>query len=127
VDESYLHGRQNVLGPPMAVLSGDRSNPTMIFDEDLMVGMDEEAQDALEALGRALVEHHDGVVLEAGDLLIIDNDMVVHGRSPFAARFDGTDRWLQRSFVVTDLAASIHERVGRVITTVFGEDRPSHA
>jgi L-asparagine oxygenase len=121
VDESYLHGRANVLGPPTAVLSGDRLNPRMVFDQDLMVGVDEEAQDALEALGKALVAHHDGVVLEAGDLLVVDNDMVVHGRSPFAARFDGTDRWLQRAFVVTDLAASEHERDGRVITTLFGE------
>lgn len=121
VDESYLHGRANVLGTPMPVLSGDRRNPSMVFDQDLMVGTDEEADEALVALGNALVAHHNFVVLEAGDLLVIDNDLVVHGRSPFTARFDGTDRWLQRAFVVTDLAATEGERDGRVISTVFGE------
>ncbi len=121
VDESYLHGRSNVLGPPMAVLSGTLANPTMVFDEDLMVGVDLDADDALHMLGQVLAEHHGGVTLEPGDLLIIDNDMVVHGRSPFVARFDGTDRWLQRAFVVEDLAASDGDRDGRVITTLFGE------
>ncbi|MCU1365149.1 MAG: L-lysine 3-hydroxylase [Ilumatobacteraceae bacterium] len=121
VDESYLHGRDNVLGPPIAVLTGSRSDPRMVFDQDLMVGIDEEAEDALSDLGFALGHHHTSVVLAPGDLLIIDNSMVVHGRSPFAARFDGTDRWLQRAFVVDDLSASDGERTGRVITTVFGE------
>jgi len=59
------------------------------------------------------------VVYEDDDLLIVDNSVAVHGRSPFRARFDGTDRWLQRSFVVGDLAPSAGERVGRVITTRF--------
>jgi L-asparagine oxygenase len=121
VDESYLHGRANVFGPPMAILSGDRANPRMVFDQDLMVGIDEIADEALMLLGAALSEQHDTVTLASGDLLVIDNDMVVHGRSPFEARFDGTDRWLQRAFVVEDLAPSDHERDGRVITTRFGE------
>ena len=56
----------------------------------------------------------------AGDLLIIDNTVAVHGRSPFTPRFDGTDRWLQRTFVVSDLAPSAADRRGRVITTHFG-------
>jgi L-asparagine oxygenase len=60
------------------------------------------------------------VVLEPGDLLVVDNNVAVHGRSPFTPRFDGYDRWLQRSFVVTDLAPSAGQRVGRVITTEFG-------
>ena len=29
----------------------------------------------------------------------MDNDLVVHGRVPFQARYDGTDRWLKRSSV----------------------------
>jgi L-asparagine oxygenase len=105
----------------MAVLSGSRSNPAMVFDEDLMVGTDEQADAALRLLGATLAAHHDSVVLESGDLVMLDNDMVVHGRSPFTPRFDGTDRWLQRSMVVTDLAASASDRTGRMINTVFGD------
>jgi hypothetical protein len=37
------------------------------------------------------------VPLEQGDVLVIDNDVAVHGRRvPFQARYDGTDRWLKR-------------------------------
>jgi L-asparagine oxygenase len=50
---------------------------------------------------------------------VVDNQVAVHGRSPFRARFDGTDRWLQRTFVVPDLAASAADRTGRIITTRF--------
>lgn len=120
VDESYLHGRQNTLGAPMAVLTGRRDRPSMVFDEDLMVGIDTEAEEALHVLGRAVVEHQTGLALETGDLIVVDNNVAVHGRTPFAPRFDGTDRWLQRSMVVSDLAPSAGERTGRVITTRFG-------
>jgi alpha-ketoglutarate-dependent taurine dioxygenase len=120
VDESYLHGRQNVLGETMSVLSGDRELPTMVFDADLMVGTDEAADEALQTLSRAVGSLRTGVALEAGDLLVVDNAVAVHGRSPYTPRFDGTDRWLQRAFVVSDLRPSAADRQGRVITTVFG-------
>jgi hypothetical protein len=84
-----------------------------------MTGTDSEAQRALETLAAAVAEHHTGVVLEAGDLLVVDNALAVHGRTPFTPRFDGSDRWLQRTFVVADLAPSAGERLGRVITTRF--------
>ncbi len=120
VDESYLHGRSNVLGAPMPVLSGDRDRPTMVFDADLMVGIDEEADAALRALSAVVEQHHTGLALEAGDLLIVDNDVAVHGRSSYTPRWDGFDRWIQRSMAVTDLAPSAGERNGRVIVTHFG-------
>lgn len=120
VDESYLHGRANVLGAPMPVLSGRRDRPTMVFDADLMVGTDDEADDALLALSAAVEARHTGLALQAGDLLVVDNNVAVHGRSPYSPRFDGYDRWLQRAMVVTDLSASAGERDGRVIVTHFG-------
>jgi L-asparagine oxygenase len=120
VDESYLHGRRNVLGPPMPVLSGPRDRPSMVFDADLMEGTGVAADAALRALSRVVAEHHTSIVLEPGDLLVVDNAAAVHGRTPFTPRFDGTDRWLQRTFVVPDLAASAADRNGRVITTHFG-------
>jgi L-asparagine oxygenase len=107
------------LGAAMAVLGGSRQAPTLVFDADLMVGIDDEAADALKVLSAAVAAHHTGVVLEPGDLLVIDNTVAVHGRSPFTPRFDGTDRWLQRTFVVSDLAPSAADRVGRIIATQF--------
>lgn len=117
-DESFGGGPDAPLGPPMSVLCGGTS-PELLYDQELTRGRDAEAQSALDELGAAVLRHHTSTVLEAGDVLVIDNRRCVHGRSPFPARFDGTDRWLQRAFVVEDLAASAADRVGRVITTRF--------
>ncbi|MBK9179380.1 MAG: TauD/TfdA family dioxygenase [Acidimicrobiales bacterium] len=119
VDESFTGRRSDRLGRPMPVLSGSEDRPTFVFDADLMVGIDQEAEDALQELRAVIGRQHVSVTLAAGDLLVVDNAVAVHGRSPFAARFDGTDRWLQRAFVVADLAPSAGERVGRVLTTRF--------
>jgi L-asparagine oxygenase len=122
VDESFLGGRTNELGPPRPLLEGTVDEPSFVFDADLMVGTDTEADATVREVAELISHHHASVVLEAGDLLVIDNNLAVHGRSPFTPRFDGTDRWLQRTFVVPDLAPSAGERTGRVITTVFGRD-----
>lgn len=123
-DESYLAGRPAHLpaaglGAPAPVLSGAFDAPHLVFDADLMKGDDDRADRALRTLAEAIAAHHTAVVLEAGDLLIVDNTIAVHGRSPFTPRFDGFDRWLQRTFVVADLAPSAAERSGRIIRTVF--------
>lgn len=120
VDESYLGGRPTTRGEATAVLYGPPEQPHMLFDADLMTGIDPAADRALIELSDAIAAHHTGVVLDAGDLLIVDNSVAVHGRSQFQPRFDGLDRWLQRTFVVADLAASAAERHGRIITTRFG-------
>ncbi len=120
VDASFLGGRTNELGPARPLITGTREEPTFIFDADLTVGTDSEAEDVLVELRETIAQIETSVVLEPGDLLVVDNNVAIHGRSPFTARFDGNDRWLQRSFVVTDLAPSAGQRTGRVITTEFG-------
>ncbi|MFA5775080.1 MAG: TauD/TfdA family dioxygenase [Ilumatobacteraceae bacterium] len=119
VDASFLNGSSSELGPAQPILSGSDSDLTFVYDADLMVGTDSEAQDVLERLANAIGKSTKSVVLDAGDLLVIDNNVAVHGRSPFVARFDGTDRWLQRTFVVSDLSPSASDRIGRIITTTF--------
>jgi L-asparagine oxygenase len=117
VDESYLGRRSRRFGPPVAVIETG-SRPGLCFDADLMRGTDLEATAVLTRLGEVAVAAQQAVYLTAGDLLVVDNRGAVHGRTPFTARFDGTDRWVQRAFVVADLS-SIDERDGRVVTTRF--------
>ena len=120
VDASFLDGRANEFGPLVPLVTGTLSEPTLVFDADLTVGVDPFAERVVAAVRDAIERCQTSVVLEPGDLLVIDNNVAVHGRSPFVAKFDGKDRWLQRTFVVADLAPSAAERVGRVITTTFG-------
>jgi Fe(II)/alpha-ketoglutarate-dependent arginine beta-hydroxylase len=52
------------------------------------------------------------VPLAAGDLLLVDNYRMVHGRTPFRPRYDGTDRWLRKVTVTRDLRRSRARRHG---------------
>ncbi len=126
VDESFRNGRgdgQLLTATrehgPRAVIGGTSERPTFWYDAELMRGTDPRAQAALDQLGRAVADRQTSVVLEAGDCLVVDNTVAVHGRSSYVARFDGTDRWLQRAFVVSDLAPSAADRDGRIIRTLF--------
>lgn len=119
VDESF-GGQPGVpYGPPRPVLGGTEQRPWLCWDEELTTGETSAATAALGALDAAVKERRREIVLTDGDLLIVDNTRCVHGRRPFEARFDGTDRWLQRSFVVASLAPSAGDRTGRIITTSF--------
>ncbi len=60
---------------------------------------DPEFAGAYAALGRALDGCGEPVLIGPGDVLLIDNDVAVHGRLPFSPRYDGTDRWLKRVLV----------------------------
>ena len=114
VDESVGSGTA-WLTDPMPIFAADG---VMTFDGELTIGTDVEAEEALHEVRTAIGRARTSVTLAAGDLLVVDNRRAVHGRSPFTARFDGTDRWLQRTFVVDKLPPAI-ERNGRVISTRF--------
>jgi L-asparagine oxygenase len=119
VDEhEFIHG--DVRGP-MPIISGSAEDPFMILDQDLMRGTTSDAQLLLDRVSNLYVRCREAYTLEPGQILILDNNRVAHGRSNYIARFDGTDRFIIRSFVVRDLAKSRHARDGdsRVIAGRF--------
>jgi L-asparagine oxygenase len=73
-------------------------------------GIAPEADDAIAELRQVMarVDLHRSVRLQPGDLLVIDNRKCAHTRSRFNARFDGTDRWLQRVYVRRSLDGLAH-------------------
>lgn len=91
------------------------------FDEDLMRGKNESAQKALEDLKQLVADNTKEIVLKTGDVLVVDNHQVVHGRKPFQPRYDGTDRWLMRILVKSSLpqVADIRMHPHPTITTEF--------
>lgn len=104
---------------PTPILEGPDHDPTLTFDQDLMRGVDA-ASEALRAKIVSIYEacRHE-LALSPGEILLVDNNRAVHGRSSFRPRFDGSDRLIVRSFVVFDLAASSHARVGRTVQARF--------
>ncbi|WP_204264519.1 TauD/TfdA family dioxygenase [Geodermatophilus normandii] len=97
---------------PLPILSGDREDPAMVVDQDLMHGVTPRAQALLKKVIDIYVGHRYAHVLEPGDVLALDNRAAMHGRSVFRPRFDGGDRFIARGFVVRDLHVSAHARQG---------------
>lgn len=122
IDYSFgNHAEMRGNGPTLACLYGDDDDPLLIYDRDLMIGIDEPAQNALAELNRAINDSLEKIYLEPGDLLILDNRRAVHGRTQFKAYYDGYDRWLQRAYVAKDLtpAEILFSKRERIITYQF--------
>ncbi len=88
--------------PPTSVLSGPAQAPEICFDGVYQQPADPgdgEAAAALQALADEIDRVAVGLVLEPGDLLLIDNRRVVHARTGYQPRYDGTGRWVLRTMV----------------------------
>jgi hypothetical protein len=108
---SWPISRLTAAPPPVAVLFGDPARPYIRADPYFMdTPPDPDAARALDHLIAEMDHHIQPVILEPGDYLFLDNHKVVHGRQPFSARYDGTDRWLKRVNITKDLTKSRHYR-----------------
>ncbi|NRN29894.1 TauD/TfdA family dioxygenase [Photorhabdus heterorhabditis] len=108
-------------GPITPVFHGDPNDPYMIYDLDLMEGINSEAEILLDKLKKLANKNKVWATLEKGDLLIINNNRCVHGRSEFIPRYDGKDRWLLRTCVLNNIipASSDILEQSRTINTRF--------
>jgi L-asparagine oxygenase len=95
-----------------AVLDGSVDDPNVGLDFNATMPLDEEARRVLERLHRVLTEVSASLVLRSGEMVFVDNRIVLHGRSLFTPRFDGHDRWLHRVFVHLDNRRSRSHRSG---------------
>jgi len=82
-------------------------------------GDDGVASEAFEKLKGAVSDSLQDVVLQPGDLLVIDNFRSVHGRRKIPGHYDGTDRWLKRAFIVRDLRKTRHLRLSSEARVVY--------
>ena len=55
------------------------------------------------------------------EIILIDNNRAVHGRSPFFPKYDGNDRFLVRCFATFDLEKSAYARLDgeRTIAAIY--------
>lgn len=94
------------------VLSGAADDPDLRVDFAATRPLEPGGAAALAELAELFDRTARTVRLTPGDLVIVDNRVTVHGRTPFRPRYDGRDRWLQRTFVCTDLRRSRAIRPG---------------
>ncbi|MGW7197583.1 guanitoxin biosynthesis L-enduracididine beta-hydroxylase GntD [Streptomyces chryseus] len=96
-----------------AVLSGDPEAPHIRIDPAFMPrDLEPEAAAALQEIISGVDRGLRDVALGPGEMLIVDNKRAVHGRKPFTARYDGTDRWIRRINVMADLRRADGRRYG---------------
>ncbi|WP_321907837.1 TauD/TfdA family dioxygenase [Burkholderia cepacia] len=69
------------------------------YDLDSVQPTDTESASALLQFERSLHQFATEITLRAGEILVIDNRISVHARTSFTPAFDGTDRWLQSTYV----------------------------
>mgnify|MGYP003327879738 FL=1 len=96
----------------------------MTYDRVLMRGLNNDAQRALDELSKAIERVKQTFHLSAGQVAIIENWRVVHGRTPFVPRYDGTDRWIKRVMVRRSMPPQIEiseipNSDNYVVTTTF--------
>mgnify|MGYP002529869957 CR=1 FL=1 len=103
------------------LLRGHRDDPDLCVDPVYMnpTAGDPDASRALAALIDAIEHNLRELVLSPGDLLILNNAKAVHGRQPFDAGYDGTDRWLKRINLMANLRKSRDARPHSTHRVVF--------
>jgi L-asparagine oxygenase len=91
-------------GPGVATVWDAGDGPFVRFDPAYtrFLAEDPEFRAAYDRLGASLERASATVDIGPGDVLLIDNDLVVHGRAAFTPRYDGTDRWLKRILLHLD-------------------------
>ena len=102
VDYSFkLYGNEFIEGNirgPIPIISGPEDNPTLVFDQDLMIGINDEANQLIQKIVDIYYNHRIKHCLQPGEIMILDNRKVVHGRSQFKPLYNGKDRFLVRCF-----------------------------
>ncbi|MET7380986.1 TauD/TfdA family dioxygenase [Streptomyces sp. NPDC005526] len=105
---SFGAGCEGALHHP--VLGGSWTDPDLRVDFAATRATTEEGATALTELGALFEQVSTASQLLPGDLVIVDNHVTAHGRTAFTPRYDGRDRWLQRTFALTALRRSRGQR-----------------
>jgi len=114
VDLSFkLCGQEFIDGDirgPIPIIYGSEEDPLLVFDQDLMTGIDEESHGMIQKIVDIYYQHRIRHNLKPGEIILVDNNRAVHGRSPFTPKYDGYDRFLIRCFAMFDYEKSAYAR-----------------
>ena len=84
VDLSFkLNGNEFIEGDvrgPFPIISGNESDSFFVFDQDLMIGVTQEANYMIKRIVNIYYQHRLSHTMIPGDIIIIDNNRAVHGR-----------------------------------------------
>ncbi|MDF9905501.1 TauD/TfdA family dioxygenase [Pseudomonas laurylsulfatiphila] len=114
---AYLRMQKMLNNPTKeSILFGDRTRPYMRIDPKFMepANIEDKSVAAFSRLADRIDSAQQDIVINPGELLIVDNHRAVHGRRLFIARYDDRDRWLKKINVTQDFKRmreyNVHER-----------------
>lgn len=114
VDLSFkLDGHEFIEGDmrgPLSIISGQEEDPSLVFDQDLMRGITQESDKMVKKITDIYYKYRLRHNLKPGEIILVDNNRAVHGRSPFFPKYDGYDRFLIRCFGTFDYSKSEYAR-----------------
>jgi L-asparagine oxygenase len=123
VDLSFkLNGNEFLEGDqrgPYPILTFCKDDVFLRFDQDLICGTTEESKNLVNKIIAIYREHRFQHNLKQGEIVLIDNNRAIHGRSSFSPNYDGNDRFLVRSFGVFDYEKSYYAREGRIVKSIY--------
>ena len=91
-------GRET-LSDSIPILSGPDEYPEISVGANGVKPLTTEAEMAFGRLQDACLSVAQSLLLQEREALLIDNRKGLHARGQYPARHDGTDRWLQRTYV----------------------------
>jgi L-asparagine oxygenase len=125
VDLSFkLNGTEFIEGDirgPMSILNGSVISPELIFDQDLMRGTTPESEEMIQNIIDIYYEKRISYNLVQGDILFINNNKAVHGRSSFSPNYDENDRFIIRCFGTYDYKKSEYaiQNHSRMVSAIY--------
>jgi len=121
-DESFRRNGEKHRMIRLPIFKDGLNGLEFCYDDDLMKGENDDAERALQTLRSVVDSKTRQISLESGDVFVINNRKLVHGRKPFQPRYDGTDRWMLRLLLVEKLPPETERKdiPHTVITTDFG-------
>jgi L-asparagine oxygenase len=100
---------------PMPIIL-DRDGETIFEYVHDLCAISAEGDEVLAKLKERVANSVSDIFLDTAELIIIDNSHMVHGRSAYEPRYDGTDRWLQRLLLTSRLYSRRSASEGRLVS-----------
>jgi L-asparagine oxygenase len=85
----------------------DDNKKKFCFNFNTIRALNNSAAEALANFKQQLIADRIEIILEKGDLLLIDNNRCCHSRTEFKAFYDGNDRWIMRGYISSNLEKSV--------------------
>jgi len=114
-NEQFQLIRSHIETPPVIpAIRGPHWERFIQVDQAFMevVDQDPDTINALNALYTQFDQHKSSVVMSPGDLIVIDNDKSVHGRSKYLPNYGPRQRWIRRVNATIDIRRTHQYRSG---------------